>query len=94
MTNTNKVAAAILGAAVGVALVRYFNMPKEERQELCDHLKIRTSELLDNAEETVEKVDHYFAEIESKGRNEWIDKLYLIKKMFRDFYGTDKRYLL
>lgn len=94
MTNTNKVAAVILGAAVGVALVRYFKMPEDERKELCDHLKTRTNELLDNAEDTVEKVDQYFAEIESKGRNEWIDKLYLIKKMFRDFYGTDKKYLL
>ena len=94
MTNTNKVAAVILGAAVGVAFVRFLKMPKEERDQLCEHIKIRTNELLDNAEETVEKVDQYIAQIESKGKNEWIDKLYLAKKMFKDFYGSNKNFLL
>jgi len=94
MTDTNKVAAVILGAAVSVALIRFFSMPKEERRELCDHIKVKTSELLDNAEETVEKVEQYMAELESKGKNEWIDKLYLGKRLLKEFYGTDKRYLL
>ncbi|MEO6135391.1 MAG: YtxH domain-containing protein [Ginsengibacter sp.] len=94
MTNTNKVAAVILGAAIGVALVRFFKMPKEERDELYEHIKERTNDLLDNAEDTVEKVDQYIAEIESKGKNEWIDKLYLAKKMVKDFYGSNKNFLL
>ncbi|MEO5649936.1 MAG: YtxH domain-containing protein [Ginsengibacter sp.] len=94
MNNTNKVAALILGAAVGVALVKFCNMPKKKREEFYDHLKNTTHELLDNAEDTVEKVEHFMDEYNSKGKNEWIDKLYILKKMFRNFYGSDKHYLL
>jgi glutaredoxin 2 len=94
MTNTNKIAALILGAAAGVALVKFFSMPKEERKEFYSHLKNTTHELLDNAEDTVEKVEHFMNEYNSKGKDEWIDKLYIVKKMFRNLYGSDKHYLL
>ena len=94
MANTNKVAAIILGAAAGVALVRFFSMPKEKREEFYAHLKNQTHQLLDNAEDTVEKVEHYMDEFKSKGENEWIDKLYIVKKMFRNLYGSDRNYLL
>jgi hypothetical protein len=69
-------------------------MPKEERNEFCDHLKTRTNQLLDNAEGTVEKVEQYMDEFKARGENEWIDKLYIIKKMFKSLYGSDKHYLL
>ena len=94
MSNTDRIAALILGAATGVALVRYFNMPKMERNEFCSHLKTKTSELLDNAEDTVEKVEQYMNDFNSKGENEWIDKLYILKKMFKNLYGSEKHYLL
>lgn len=94
MSNTDRIAALILGAAAGVALVRYFRMPEIERKEFCDHLKTKTTELLDNAEDTVEKVEHYMDDFNSKGQNEWIDKLYILKKMFKNLYGSEKHYLL
>ena len=94
MTKSDKAALIILGAAAGVAIWRFFNMPVEERKELCQHIKNTTTELLDNAEDTVEKVNHFITELDDKGRNGWIDKLYLVKKMFRDLYGSEKRYLL
>ncbi|MEO6813144.1 MAG: hypothetical protein ABI172_04395 [Ginsengibacter sp.] len=94
MSNTDRIAALILGAATGVALVRYFKMPKLERDEFCSHLKTKTSELLDNAEDTVEKVEQYMNDFNSKGENEWIDKLYILKKMFKNLYGSEKNYLL
>jgi glutaredoxin 2 len=94
MTNTNKVAELILGAAAGVALVKFFSMPKEEREEFYSHLKNTTHELLDNAEDTVEKVEHFMDEYNSKGKDEWIDKLYIVKKMFKNLYGSDRHYLL
>ena len=94
MAKTNKVAAIILGAAAGVALVKFFSMPKEQRDEFCSHLKNRTNQLLDNAEGTVEKVEQYMDEFKAKGENEWIDKLYIIKKMFKSLYGSDRHYLL
>ena len=93
MTNKNKVAAVILGAAVGVALVRFFNLPKEERNDILRGIKDKTSELLDDAENTVTKVENFMDDFQSRGENEWIDKLYLVKKAFTDFYGDTKRNL-
>jgi predicted RNA-binding protein with EMAP domain len=69
-------------------------MPKEERDDFFSHLKNTTHNLLDNAEETVEKVEHFMGEIKSKGENEWIDKLYILKKMFKELYGSEKHFLL
>ena len=94
MNKSNVIAAVILGAAAGVALIEFFKMPKEKRDDFFSHLKNTTHELLDNAEETVEKVEHYMGEVKSKGENEWIDKLYVLKRMFRDLYGSEKHYLL
>ncbi|HUZ60200.1 MAG TPA: YtxH domain-containing protein [Hanamia sp.] len=94
MTRKDQITAFILGAAAGVALVRFFNMPEEERKAFCNNLKNKTNQLLDNAEDTVEKVEHYIDEYQSKGKNDWIDKLYVLKKMFRNLYGTQKNYLL
>jgi phage-related protein len=94
MTKTNQVAAFILGAAAGVALIRFLSMPKIERQAFYDDMKKVTSQLLDNAEDTVEKVEHYMNEFKDKGEGQWIDKLFVLKKMFRNFYGSEKHYLL
>ncbi len=94
MAKSNTIAAIILGASAGVALLKFFSMPKEERDAFLSHLKKRTNDLLDNAEETVEKVEHFMDEIKIKGEDEWIDKLLVLKKMLGDLYGSDKHYLL
>ena len=94
MTKGNQVAAFIIGAAAGVALARFFSMPKEDRQIFYNDLKKKTNQLLDNAEDTVEKVEHYMDEFKDKGKGEWIDKLFILKKMFKNFYGSEKHYLL
>lgn len=94
MAKSNKIAAIILGAAAGVALLKFFSMPKEERDAFFSHLKNKTNYLLDHAEDTVEKVEHYLGQVKSKGADEWIDKLYILKKMFRELYGSTEHYLL
>ena len=94
MTRSNKIAAIILGAAGGFALIKFLSMPEEERNEFYRYLKNKTHELLDNAEETVEKVEHYMDEFSDKGEDEWIDKIYILKKMFKNLYGSEKHYLL
>ncbi|HEY5463553.1 MAG TPA: hypothetical protein VIJ95_09890 [Hanamia sp.] len=94
MAKTDQLAAIIFGAAAGLALVRFFNMPKEKRESLCNHLKDQTNYLLDNAEDTVEKVEHYMDEYRAKDENAWIDKLYVLKKMFKNLYGNEKRFFL
>jgi hypothetical protein len=95
MNSSNKqIAGVILGVAAGWALYKFFSMPDEERHEFVSDIKRKTNDLLDDAEDTVEKVEQYISEINSKGKGEWIDKLYILKKMFRSLYGSDKRYLL
>ncbi|MEO6221513.1 MAG: hypothetical protein ABIO81_13855 [Ginsengibacter sp.] len=93
MAKSSTIAAVILGASIGVALLKFYSLPKEERDAFFDHLKNKTDELLDNAEDTVEKVEHFMNEVKAKGEKEWIEKLYVVKKMFRDFYGTEKHFL-
>jgi hypothetical protein len=94
MARSNKIAAIILGAAGGFALIKFLSMPKEERNDFYRYLKNKTHDLLDNAEETVEKVEHYMDEFKDKGEDEWIDKIYILKKMFKNLYGSEKHYLL
>ena len=92
--DTKQIAGLILGAAAGLALYKFFSMPREKRDEFYAHIKDTTNELLDNAEDTVEKVEQYISEFNSKGEGDWIDKLYVLKKMFRKLYGSGKHYLL
>ncbi|MEO9003690.1 MAG: hypothetical protein ABI288_03085 [Ginsengibacter sp.] len=94
MANKNKITALIFGAAVGVALVKFFSMPKEDREAFYNYLKDQTSLLIDNAEDTVEKVEHYMDEFKEKKDDEWIEKLFVLKKMFKNLYGSENRYLL
>ncbi len=94
MSKSNRVAAIILGAAGGFALIKFLSLSQEEKNEFYKFLKNKTGELLDNADETVEKVEHYIDEFKSTGEDEWIDKIYILKKMFKNLYGADKHYLL
>lgn len=41
MSKEKTIGAIILGAAAGVALVRFYSMPDEERKEFISHLKNR-----------------------------------------------------
>ena len=87
---SSTVSAIILGASIGVALLKFYSMPKEDRDAFFKGLKKQTDFLLDNAEETVEKVEHFMGEMKGKNENEWIEKAYVLRKMFKDLYGTDK----
>ena len=93
MAKSSTIAAIIFGASIGVALLKFYSMPKEERDAFFDRLKKQTDYLLDNAEDTVEKVERFMGEIKNKEENEWMEKLYVVKKMFKNLYGTDSSYL-
>ncbi len=94
MVKQSTITSFIFGASIGLALLRFYSMSKEERDAFFNHLKKTTNDLLDNADTTVEKVEHFMSELKSKEKNEWMGKLYVLKKMFNDFYGTQKKYLL
>lgn len=94
MSKSNYIGAIILGAAAGLALLKFYSMPDEEREEFISHLKNRAHDLLDDAENTVDKVNHYFSEIDTKARTEWVDKLFIVKKLLTDLFGSERRYLI
>ncbi len=94
MNKSDTIAAIILGAAVGVALLKFFSMSKEEKDAFLSHLKNTTNDLLDDAENTVEKVEQYVVQFKGKGEKHLVDKLYVVRNMLKDFYGSGQRYLL
>lgn len=91
MEKSNKIGAIILGAAAALAIYKYTQMTKEERDEFFSAIKDKTQELLEDADNTVEKVQHYVAQIKDKQPDEWFDKLYLVRKMFSEFYGISPK---
>lgn len=94
MSRSNVIGAVILGAAAGLAILKFYNMPEDERQEFISHLKNRAHDLLDDAEETVDKVKQHFAEIDAKSSDEWADKLFVFKRLLNDLFGSERRYLI
>jgi len=92
MSKANTIGAIILGAAAGVALIKFFNMPELERDEFISHLKNRAHDLLDDAEGTVEKVKNHFAEIDTKEHP--VDKLFVVKRLLSELFGSERRYLI
>ena len=93
MAKSNSVAAIILGAAVGLTLIRFFNLTKDERDQVISDIKRKTNDLLDDAEATVEKVKHYVEELQSKRPDEWTDKIFVVRNMLKDLYGPEHRLL-
>ncbi len=92
MSKANTIGALILGAAVGTALIKYYSMPEYERQEFMSHLKNRAHDLLDDAENTVDKVQQHFAEIDSKQSP--VDKLFVFKRLLSHLFGSERRFLI
>jgi hypothetical protein len=94
MSKSNTIGAIILGAAVGVAILEFFNMPDDERREFLSHLKNRAHDLLDDAEDTVDRVKQHFAEIDMKPKEEWVDKLFVAKRLLTELFGSERRFLI
>jgi len=92
MFKANTIGALILGAAAGVALVKFFSMTDMEKEEFISHLKNRAHDLLDDAEGTVEKVKQHFAEIDNKQNP--VDKLFVAKRLLSDLFGSERRFLI
>ncbi len=91
MEKSNQIGAIILGAAAALAIYKYTQMTQEERDEFFSAIKDKTQELLEDADNTVEKVQHYVAQIKDKQPDQWFDKLYLVRKMFSEFYGISPK---
>ncbi len=93
MASANKIEAIILGAAVGVAVLRYFNMSQEDKEAFMNHLKDRVHLLLEDTDGTIAKVKEHFAMIDQKGKDEWVDKAMILKKLLTTLFGTNGKLL-
>ncbi len=91
MANTNKIEAIIFGAAIGVAILRYFNMSVEDREAFMNRLKERVHTLLDDTEGTIAKVKEHFEQIDNK--DQWVDKALILKKLLTTLFGTNGKLL-
>jgi len=94
MSRNDKIALIIFGAAAALATYKLFEMTQEKRKEFFDHIKTRTSQLLDKTDDTVSRVNKFMDEYDAQGEDAWIDKAYILKKMFRDLFGSEKHFLL
>lgn len=94
MSRNDKIAAVILGAAVTYAAIKFFSLEKEERKELCEKFKNKTNELLTDADTTVDKVNEFIEEYEEQSKEAWMDKFFVVRRMIRSLYGSDKRFFL
>jgi hypothetical protein len=89
--NSNRIEAIIFGAAIGVAILRYFNMSEEDKKDFMNRLKDRVSTLLEDTEGTIGKVKEHFEQIDSK--DEWVDKALILKKLLTTLFGTNGKLL-
>ena len=94
MSRSNTIGAIILGAAVGVALLKFYNMPEKDREDFYSHLKNRAHDLLDDVEGTVDTVKQHFAEIDRKPDEEWIEKFLVVKRLLSSLFGSERRFLI
>lgn len=84
---SNKITAIVITALAGVALVQYFSMSYNERQQLISDIKSRLHELLDDAENTGERAKNYLSQLQSQDHH-WMDKLVVIKKLVDEVRPT------
>ena len=89
--NSNRIEAIIFGAAIGVAILRYFNMSAEDKEQFMTRLKERVSHLLEDTEGTIGKVKEHFEQIDNK--DEWVDKAIILKKLLTTLFGTNGKLL-
>lgn len=93
MSRSNTIGAVILGAAVGVAVLKFFNMPEKDREDFYSHLKNRAHDLLDDVEGTVDTVKQHFAEIDRKPQEQWVEKFIVVKRLLTHLFGSERRFL-
>ena len=87
----NRIEAIIFGAALGVAILRYFNMTQEDKEAFMTRLKDRVSTLLEDTEGTIGQVKEHFEQIDNK--DEWVDKALILKKLLTTLFGTNGKLL-
>lgn len=67
MVSTKHLATFLLGAAAGVAFMKYKSMSDEEKEALHSNLKNKADQVKNEAVDAMDKLKDYFEELKSKG---------------------------
>jgi hypothetical protein len=87
MVNAKHLATFVLGAAAGVALNKY--LQTEEGEKALADLKIKASQLKDDAEQAVDKAPEYFEKLKTEGAAALKENFPGIEAFLQDLMGKN-----
>lgn len=87
MINAKHLATFVLGAAAGVALNKY--LQTEEGEKALADLKIKASQLKDDAEQAVDKAPEYFEKLKTEGAAALKENFPGIEAFLNDLMGKN-----
>lgn len=90
MSKASKVGGVIVTAAIALAVYKYMQLEKDEKDELCNKIKDKANNLMNNSSEILDKVQNYVAELKEKEEDEVLDKIVIMKNMLFDIFGSKK----
>ena len=85
--SSKHIATFLLGAAAGVAALKYMNLSDEEKANLTATLKEKAESAKDKAEEGLDKLKEYFETLRSKGGDALKDVMADAEKAAQDLFN-------
>ncbi len=85
--NNKHIATFLLGAAAGIATMKYMSMSQEEKDKLAADLKDKANKVKDEAEKVMEKAKDYFEELKTKGSEAFKEHFSDAEKTMSDLFG-------
>ena len=87
MVNAKHLATFVLGAAAGVALNKY--LQPEEGEKAFEDLKIKATQLKDDAEGAIDKAPEYFEKLKTEGTAALKDSFPGIEAFLQEILGKN-----
>ncbi len=85
--NSKHIATFLLGAAAGIAAMKYMSMSQEEKDKLAGDLKDKANKVKDEAEKVMDKAKEYFEELKTKGSEAFKEHFADAEKTMSDLFG-------
>ena len=85
--NNKHIATFLLGAAAGIAAMKYMGMSQEEKDKLAKDLKDKANKVKDEAEKVMDKAKGYFDELKTKGSEAFKEHFDNAEKTMSDLFG-------
>lgn len=84
--NSKHIATFLLGAAAGIAAMKYMSMTDEEKEKLAADLKDKANKIKEEAEGAVAKAKDYFEELKTKGSESFKEHFADAESMMNDLF--------